>query len=147
VGKLKAAWIKTDIPKDIKVKLWRIMKDNPTYESWQLYISNHPELFTKDEEQRVRMSRDTYKRLQDEVRAMPHSEVLSLPKDLQDWIVETRPDLKQELKRQRLEQSSKSHTISSITPIIIPKRKIKSHIIERKIVDGKVEETDRIELH
>ena len=68
------------------------MKDNPTYESWQLYIGKHPELFTKDEEQYIRMSRDTYKRLQDEVRAIPYSEVLSLPKDLQDTILKTLAD-------------------------------------------------------
>ena len=147
MSKLKPKWIKTDIPKDTKVKLWRIMKDNPTYESWQLYIGKHPELFTKDEGQYIRMSRDTYKRLQDEVKAMPCSEVLSLPKDLQDWIVEIRPDLKQELEKQGLEQSGKSPTISSSTPTVIPKRKIKSTRIETKIVDGKSETTIIRELY
>ena len=51
------------------------------------------------------------------------------------------------LEKQGLEQPSKSLKISSIPPIVIPKRKIKSQTIERKIIDGKVEETHRIELY
>lgn len=54
---------------------------------------------------------------------------------------------KKVLEKQGLEQSSKSPTISSGKPIVFPKRKIKSQTIERKIVDGKVEDTYRIELH
>ena len=54
---------------------------------------------------------------------------------------------KKVLERQGFEQLRKSPTIStSSVPIVIPKRKIKSQTIERKIVDGKIEDTHRIEL-
>jgi hypothetical protein len=70
MAKLKPKWMKTDIPKDVKIKLWRIMKDNPTYKSWERairgksYTTAQDKLFTEDELEFINMSRDAYKALQ-----------------------------------------------------------------------------------
>ena len=146
--KMKASFVKTNIAKPVKLELFRIMKDYHTQRDREQAVARSKEIHDLSQVFKfVPISRDTFKRLKGEVNEMPFSEVLSLPKDLQDWIIEIRPDLKQDLVRQRLEQSSKSPTASSGIPIIIPKRIIKSQIIERKIVDGKVEDTHRIELY
>jgi len=97
VGKLKPDWMKTDIPKETKIKLWRAMKDNPTHKSWQQSIAKNSKLFTEDEDEYVRTSYETYTALKNEVEEMPLNEVLSLSQDLQDWIVEIRSELKEEI--------------------------------------------------
>ena len=93
MSKLKPKWVKTDIPREIKIKLWRVMKDNPTFTAWQQYIAKHTELFTNSESNYVPYSRDTYKRLQQEIREMPLDEIHLLPDDLQVWIKGLRPDV------------------------------------------------------
>ncbi len=55
----------------------------------------------------VPISRDTFKRLESEINEMPFSEVESLPKDLQDWILVFRPELKRESEKQEIEQPAK----------------------------------------
>lgn len=95
MSKLKPGWVKTDIPKDIKIKLWRLMKDNPTYDAWLVGIASHD--FDEKEDRYIRTSRDTHQRLQQEVMLMPPEEALSLPSDLQSWMVQIRPDLKEDL--------------------------------------------------
>jgi len=94
MGKLKPKWIKTDIPKNTKIKLWKFMVSNTTYDTWQMDIGNNPKQFSDEEAPYVRMSRDTYKRLKDEISEMPYSFVTSLPSDIQDWIFQLRPELK-----------------------------------------------------
>jgi len=96
--KLKPKWMKTDIPKDTKIKLWRIMKDNPTYEAWQQGAARFRYEFDKKEDKYIRLSRYTYKSLQAEVCQMPVEEVCNLPSDLQTWIQELRPELRGVLK-------------------------------------------------
>lgn len=93
MSKLKPKWVKTDIPREIKIKLWRVMKDNPTFIPWQEYIANNSQLFTESEERYVPYSRDTYKRLQQEIREMPLDEIRLLPDDLQVWVKGLRPDV------------------------------------------------------
>jgi len=92
VSKLKPKWVKTDIPKDTKIKLWRIMRDNPTYDSWSEGIANLQYGLDEKDDKYVKTSRDTYKSLQEEIRKMPISEVLLLPADLRVWVQELRPD-------------------------------------------------------
>jgi hypothetical protein len=98
MAKLKPKWMKTDISRDTKIQLWRAMKTNPTYPTWQRWIDAHPEIFEKDEAQLGAPSRDVYKALQDEITEMPIDEVLELPSDIQVWIRELRPDVAQVLK-------------------------------------------------
>ena len=98
MAKLKPQWMKTDIPRDTKIKLWRPMRTNPTYAAWQRWIDTHREIFEKDEDQFSPSSRDLYKALQDEIREMPIEEVLELPSDIQVWIRELRPELVEVLK-------------------------------------------------
>lgn len=101
MGKLKAKWEKTDIPKDTKIKLWRIMKDCKTYNDRKAYIAKHEELFDKEEHDKCSAYvRDTFKALEREIKDMPLSEVSSLPDDLQKWIIELRPELRNQLKEE-----------------------------------------------
>lgn len=99
MAKLKPGWVKTDIPKDIKIKLWWIMKDNPIYRSWEerivgkSYTSAQDKLFANDELKYIKMSSDTYKALKYEILHMPAEEVVSLPPDLQSWVKQLRPEL------------------------------------------------------
>lgn len=93
MAKLKPEWMKTDIPKDTKIKLWGIMRDCPTYSAWDKYITSHEKLFDKAEYDWLPRSRATHKALQDEINEMPIEEVRSLPSDLQIWIQQLRPEL------------------------------------------------------
>jgi len=81
------------------------MKDNPTYRSWEKAIigksqtTGEDKLFADNESKYLRISRDTYKSLKQEIMDMPPDEVASLPQDLQNWIRQLRPDLKREEKQ------------------------------------------------
>lgn len=98
MAKLKLKWEITDIPKDTKIKLWHIMKDNKTYRTFTGYASKHfDELFTTDETNYAGVSRATYKALKDEILLMPKEEVKTLPDDLQAWIQQLRPELKDQM--------------------------------------------------
>lgn len=103
--KLKASFVKTNIAKPVKLELFRIMRDYHTQQDREQAVARSKEIHDLSQVfKSVPISRDTFKRLKSEVNEMPFSEVLSLPKDLQDWILGFRPDLKQELEKQRLEQ-------------------------------------------
>jgi len=89
MSKLKPSWVKTDIPKSIKVQyLWKAMMEAPTYTGWQQALAKMewPEEYDKY----CRTSQDTYKSLQDEVREMPETEIRTLPDDLKAWIGDVR---------------------------------------------------------
>jgi hypothetical protein len=101
VGKRRPDWQKTNIPKNTKIKLWRIMKDNPTFDARTRHIANHPDTFTSDEHKFIPMSRDTYQQLQREIDKMPLTEVRTLPEELQVWIKGLRPNLRKELQEQQ----------------------------------------------
>jgi len=116
MSKLKSPWVITDIPKTTKVKLWRLMKDNPTYKSWEKaivgksYTTDRDKIFTGAELDFMKMSKDTYNSLKKEVMLMPLKEVNTLPSDLQNWIFELRPDLKEE----QAEQEAKTSTLTTL---------------------------------
>lgn len=98
MAKLKPVWMLTDIPKPVKIKLWRLMKDYPTYRSWigavtgKAHDNAEQECLTDDQAQYVRMSPDTYQALKGELRNMPVEEVAQLPPDLQSFVRQLRPD-------------------------------------------------------
>lgn len=91
MGKLKPSWQKTDMPKHIKIELWRAMKDNPTLTSWQQAIANMH--FVNSDDKYIKTSYDTYTSLKKEVELMPLEEVETLSHDLQQWILQLRTDL------------------------------------------------------
>ncbi len=93
MAKLKPSWMKTDLPKETKIKLWRVMIGCPTYDAWDKAIARNAEQFDKEEYKWLPRSRPTYKALQDEIREMPLEELISLPADLQVWIQSLRPEL------------------------------------------------------
>lgn len=90
------------------------MIDNATYSAWELDIARHADLFDEEEARHIHMSPSTYRRLQDEIWEMPQSELPTLPEDIQDWIVELRPEIKAGL--DRLQES-----IEIIDDDLIPK--------------------------
>jgi hypothetical protein len=90
MAKLKPGWQKTDIPTHIKVALWGAMKGNPTFGSWGKAVAMLS--FDEDDDKYVKISRATYKTLQQEIKLMPESEIRSLPGDIQDWISNIRGD-------------------------------------------------------
>ena len=95
MGKFKPKWQKTNISKDIKIILWRIMRDNPVFPSKKRDQAIPLLILNKETEERLHVpSRDRWKSLQEELNEMPIEEVTSLPQDLQDWISQLRPDLK-----------------------------------------------------
>ena len=102
--KLKANWVKTDIPKHVKIRLWLAMKDNPTYQSWQQSTAGGD--FEESDDKYVRLSYETYKSLKDEIIQMPLEEVGTLPLELQSWILALRPDLKKEQTKQKAEKAT-----------------------------------------
>jgi hypothetical protein len=110
--KLKPKWMKTDIPKDTKIKLWRIMRDNPNYNAWQQGIARVRYEFDEKEDKYIRLSRYTYKSLQAEVSLMPIEEVCSLPYDLQIWIQELRPELGEAFKTERNNDNIKQNIMA-----------------------------------
>lgn len=93
--RLKPGWLKTDIPKPVRIELYRIIRDYPTRSAQQQAVAGS-EALEKLEKQfgETPNSADTFKRLAQEVRTMPPSEVASLPMDLQRWMVELRPGLR-----------------------------------------------------
>lgn len=119
--KLKPSWVITDIPKNTKIKLWRLMKDNPTYKSWEKAIvgkshtTDQDKIFTNVELDYIRMSKDTYNCLKKEVMLMPLEELETLPQDLQRWIYDMRPDLKAEKDKGIIAQPQRE--VSKVTQI------------------------------
>ena len=93
MSKLKPKWVKTNIPTEIKIKLWRAMREKPTFVTWQQATAKNSALFSESELKYVPCSRDGYRSLQQEIREIPLDEVLLLPDDLQVWIKGLRPDL------------------------------------------------------
>jgi len=113
MAKLKPPWVKTDIPKTAKVKLWRLMKDNQTFDAFQGQVAkNYDEIFVGVSKKAYKyslISRDTYKKLQDELMHMPVEEVLSLPDDLQLWIRGLRVELPTKEQEERVLNVTPEH--------------------------------------
>ena len=98
MGQLKLPWIKSNLLTNIKVKFWNIMRQTNTYPNVCKHLANHPDLLTDSEWQQVgtnrdafvkkpgsTITRDTYKALQEEIRAMPLRELAHLPEEIQNW--------------------------------------------------------------
>jgi hypothetical protein len=89
MGKLKAKWVKTDIPRDIKVKYhWKAMVGRTTYQAWQQAMASMT--WGETDRKWYRDSRDTYKSLKDEIREMPSHEIEALPPDIKSWVSDIR---------------------------------------------------------
>lgn len=85
MAKIKPSWVKTDIPKSIKVKYhWQAMVETTTYESWEQALTSMD--WQDTDSKYARMSRETYKRLQQEILEMPSAEVNTLPSGLKFWV-------------------------------------------------------------
>lgn len=131
MAKLKPKWQKTDIPKSSKIKLWQIMKDNPTQISYDKAIA-HLDISKEEERWIYPLSRDTWRSLKREIIEMPYEEVISLPQDLQDWILQLRPDLKY---KNNLEEHSK--ILAEVTRVLAEQlRSIKQYAPEKNEMIG-----------
>jgi len=126
VSKLKRPGKQTAIPKRIEIELLRIMRDNKKQIDREVAAANSKEIaailkeyenYYKDKSHKpieqemdghLPLSRDTFKRLENDIFTMPPNEVYSLPKDLQDWIVGQRPELKEEIDKSVKLQTNKA---------------------------------------
>jgi hypothetical protein len=81
--KIKTRWMK--IPQTMKIKLWRIMKDNQAPEPWQQAVDRTE--FEEQEKKYIRTSRSSYNKLLLELIEMTISEVDRLPIDLREWVI------------------------------------------------------------
>ena len=95
MGRFKPTWQHTDIPKHIKILLWEIMKDNPTQTAREQAIAKLE--FSEKDKWWLRMSRDTFKALEKEIKEMPLEEIDTLPPPLKTYIIGFRPELKSTL--------------------------------------------------
>ncbi len=91
MSKSKPSWQKTDIPKRIKIILWQTMKDNPTQSAREQAVAKHEH--DKSDDQWFRISRDTFKRLKQELVEMPTYELNMLPEDIREYSKTIRGDL------------------------------------------------------
>jgi len=76
---------------ELKVVLWRIMKNNPTQTAREQAITHQD--FSDEQTGFIHMSRDTFKALEKEVMEMPVEQVNLLPEDLKIWIKSLRPNI------------------------------------------------------
>ncbi len=108
---VKPSHVKTNIAKPVKTELFRIMRDNPNQTDREIAVAKSEVIKQYSESTIARgkrkagipTSRDTFRRLEKEILEMPYDEILSLPKDLQDWIIEI-PEWKGKLEKQGLRQ-------------------------------------------
>lgn len=92
MGKLKPSWVKTDIPKGIKIKYhWKAIMEAPTYQGWQQALARME--WQAEDMKYARVSWDTYVRLKKEIEEMPDFELDTLPPELKSWILSARKPL------------------------------------------------------
>jgi len=107
----KLSWIRTTIPERTKIKLWRLMIGNTTYPGWYMAIDAEHNKYQEREDTASRndiesysvfdrfdikfvaSSRETYNLLYEEIMQMPLDFVIKLPRDLQSWVRQLRPEL------------------------------------------------------
>ena len=108
---VKPSHVKTNIAKPVKTELFRIMRDNPNQTDREIAVAKSEVIkqYSKSimalgkRKAGIPTSRDTFRRLEKEILEMPYDEVLSLSKDLQDWIIKI-PEWKGKLEKQGLRQ-------------------------------------------
>lgn len=85
--RLKAEWVKTDIPEATKLKYhWKAMIGAPTYTAWQQNMARMTCTTAEDQPYCSRVSRDTYNQLREELLGMPEQLVRALPENLKVWL-------------------------------------------------------------
>lgn len=98
---MKPPWVKSNLPRTIKVKLWDIIRQTNTYPNMCKHLANYPDSLTDFEWRQLGttrdtitdslentqsiITRDTYKALQNEIRDIPLREVALLPEELHNW--------------------------------------------------------------
>jgi hypothetical protein len=101
----------TELPTPTKIKLWLIMKDYPKHSDWEKAIAKNSDKFDKDEYNSLRKSYYFFNKLKGELTTVTYEEVKSLPKDLQQWIISFRPDLKRQ--EQKITEQPSKETFKS----------------------------------
>jgi hypothetical protein len=93
----KPNWIKSNLPFKVKIKLWRVIRDNNTYNNSVRYLTNNSRILTDDEWESLEVtkegrekgaatiSRDTFDNLKSEIAVMPLKELAALPEDIINW--------------------------------------------------------------
>lgn len=92
MANFKPDWQKTNIPKPIKTELFKVMFDNPTQAAREQAVAKLD--LGKENDRWLRTSRDTFKKLTQELMEMPLSEVDDLPENIRTTIKEKRKNIK-----------------------------------------------------
>jgi len=92
MAKFKPDWQKTNIPKPIKTELFKVMFDNPTQAAREQAVAKLD--LGKENDRWLRTSRDTFKKLAEELIEMPLSEVDALPENIRTIVKEKRKNIK-----------------------------------------------------
>lgn len=113
---------KSNLPGDIKIKLWGIMSQISTLPDLWNHLVNNPDILTDSEWQRFgitrdnvkenargTITRDTYRGLQQEIRAMPFRELATLPENIQNWVRGLRGDTNLQQSIESLIQLQENH--------------------------------------
>lgn len=125
MGKTKPSWVKSNLPENIKVKLWDIMRQTNTYPNMCKYLANYPDSLIDHEWKQLGttkeaitenfdvtkavITRDIYKALQDEIKTMPLRELARLPDDIQNWGRASRGDSQLQQSIESLIKSQEDH--------------------------------------
>jgi hypothetical protein len=88
MAKFKPDWQKTNIPKPIKIELFKVMMDNPTQTAREQAVARLE--LGQENDRWLKTSRDTFKKLTQELLEMPLIELDTLPENLRATIKEKR---------------------------------------------------------
>ena len=87
----------SNLPLRVKIKLWRVMRENNTYSNSSRYLANNASVLSDDEWESLEVtregrekgaaniSRDTFDNLKTEIEATPLRELAALPEDITNW--------------------------------------------------------------
>ncbi|MFC1945358.1 hypothetical protein ACFLWF_01240 [Chloroflexota bacterium] len=107
--KTKLPWEKTDIPRPTKIKLQQCMIGTYSYVSWDGRIADeYDSKFSKDDHFVMHRSEYAYRELKRELNDVPPDYAIKyFPSDLLEWLAQKREDVRKEVNRARIEETSR----------------------------------------
>ena len=137
----KPSWAKTNVSWDIRKVIWQRWAMGDTVKGTIAFFQLH-----RDKYENAPLDRNTVATVRNELAGLPFELLHKLLEEMPEtktFLMEQRPDFKEKIE---VSQQPQSQPGSPTHITVIPKRKIKSHTLETKIVDGKVQDTHWIEL-
>lgn len=121
MAKSKASWQHSDLPKHIRILLYRIMKDNSNQRAREQAVAKLKLNLSEEDQYWSLSSRDTFRKLTLELLEMPKEELDTLDKDVQVHVLDLRKQQENKSPQSSKKQTpSKPENETSIKPIIQP---------------------------